>query len=169
MNSKLFHKKKKVLELQKRPAVAYLGLILVALLTTALFQAFKSAKAPTQLEQESFEASTFIPEGHVLIPIEIENIEALNAMIKNYAWVDLYTPTDSLSPSKKPLKIVKKIRILRAPLDPNHFGIIVPERFADAILSYGFLFRVTVNNKSNHTSELLVGHKTKTPTIVFGE
>lgn len=168
MNFKPFLKKQKLIKPNK-PSMGYVGLFFIAMMGSLIM---KTLKAPASAEQsvEHFEASTFIPEGHVLIPIEVENAEALSAMTGGYAWVDLYTPSiDEYNP-RRTKKIVKKIRILRAPLDPQHYGIIVPEEYAEAILSYGFTFRVTLNSKSHHNSELLVGKKTFKPaTIVFGD
>lgn len=147
--------------------ISFIGLILVAFITTATFKLFKDP--PQIVSQEEFEASTFIPDGHILIPIEIENLEALNAMIKNYAWVDLYTPQmqDIALPSKA---IVKKIRLLRAPLDPNQFGIIVPIEFADIIMNQGYVFRVTLNTNKKHKSQLVINQNKRQPSdIIFGD
>lgn len=167
MNIKSYLKKRGPLKAHS-PSMGFVGVIFIAMVTSLIFKSFKVPRS-ADATVEHFEASTFIPSGHVLIPIDVENAEALNAMSGGYAWVDLYTPTQSEFNPIKPVKIVKKIRILRAPLDPNHYGIIVPEEYADAILSYGFLFRVTLNNKDHHNSELLVGQKPKRPTIVFGD
>lgn len=167
MNLKSFLKQQGLVKTNS-PSMGFVGVLFVAMIASLIF---KNLKAPDRPEDsvQHFEASTFIPAHHVLIPIDVENAEALNAMTGGYAWVDLYTPTQSEFSPLKPIKIVKKIRILRAPLDPNHYGIIVPEEYADAILSYGFLFRVTLNSKDHHNSELLVGQRPHKPTIVFGD
>lgn len=167
MNFKPFLKKKPGLK-NMGPSMGFVSLLFIAMVTSLVFRTLKEPHDPED-SIERFEASTFIPDGHVLIPIEVENYEALSALVDNYAWVDLYTPSENEHMRSKAKKIVKKIRILRAPLDPNHYGIIVPEGYAEAILSYGFLFRVTLNTKTQHTSELLVGKRTKKPAIIFGD
>ena len=105
------------------------------------------------------EASTFIPEGHSLIPIKLINQKSLSSLIENFGWIDLYAVKKTESGFKKGPKIVKKIRILRAPLDPSQFGIIVPDDFVDHILDWGPNYFGTINKNKFYTSELVIQKK----------
>jgi hypothetical protein len=63
---------------------------------------------------------TYIPNGFVLLPIEIQNQASLESILGQYGVVDLYSPGDA-SP------VAKSVKIVRSPKNPEQFSILVPE------------------------------------------
>ncbi len=135
----------------------FFSLMSIAILTLILFNLFFSSEPKAiQAPELATEASTFIPENHSLIPIKLINQKSLSSLIENFGWIDLYSVKKSETGYKKGPKIVKKIRILRAPLDPSQFGIIVPNDFVDYILDWGPNYFGTINKNKFYTSELVI-------------
>ena len=95
---------------------------------------------------------TFIPNGYVLIPIMVSNFESLNALVSQYAIVNLYAvnnhPNRSSIPQiKKQVKTVaERIKLIRSPLNPENFAVLAPESQAEALITYNGEFFVTVQN-----------------------
>lgn len=50
---------------------------------------------PTKSEHAPQDVTTFIPDGHQLIPIEIANYEALDSVLGQYGVIDLYTAAEN--------------------------------------------------------------------------
>jgi hypothetical protein len=48
-----------------------------------------------ELNQSEELASTFIPAGYVLVPIEVANFEALDSILGQFGIVDLYARSES--------------------------------------------------------------------------
>jgi hypothetical protein len=69
---------------------------------------------------DSGPVDTDIPAGFVLVPIEIQNREALSSLMDKFALVDLYG-----GPHRQILG--SHLRLLRAPLNPNSFAVLVPQ------------------------------------------
>ncbi|MBE8221477.1 MAG: hypothetical protein HAW60_01980 [Bdellovibrionales bacterium] len=76
--------------------------------------------------------NTFIPEGFVLIPIQLLNAESLNGLIGKWGWVSLYSSL--IEKNKKP--IVSSIRIIRSPKNNNQFAVLSPENKSSLILEH---------------------------------
>ena len=76
---------------------------------------------------------TYIPLGFVLVPIEVLNKEALSALLGPHGVVDLFLPNRK---GQKVYKIAHHVKMLRAPLDPSRFAILVPEKEATKILKH---------------------------------
>ena len=90
---------------------------------------------------------TFIPLGFVLVPIQLSNAEALDSMISATGVVDLFIP-DMKKPGHNK-KIAEHIKILRAPLNPNQFAVLVPEKNSGQLVHYeGAYFAVVQNPKA---------------------
>ena len=92
------------------------------------------------------EAATFIPDGFVLVPIEVANYESLDSILGKFGVVDLYSVTDD--PKKRPVKVAERIKILRAPLNPSHFAVLAPEADSVRIVSQSGPFTVVVQHPS---------------------
>jgi hypothetical protein len=105
-----------------------------------------------QTANNSNSVDTFIPKDHVLIPIEIENISALNALIDKFSLADLYktSATDASDVSERGGElIVSNIKLLRAPLDPNEFAVLIHKSRAKWLMKIGFKYRVVLRNYKN--------------------
>src|SRR5688572_13064534 len=87
----------------------------------------------TQNEQREISApDTVIPPGYVLVPIEVQNHEAMDSILGSYGVVDLFAQdADGTGRSKK---VAERVKILRAPLNPNHFAVLAPEEEAPRLV-----------------------------------
>ena len=92
---------------------------------------------------------THIPLGFVLVPIEVLNKESLSALLGSHGVVDLFL---SSKKGRKVYKIAHHVKMLRAPLDPSRFAILVPEGEAVKVLKHPQpLFAVVQNPKQKNT------------------
>lgn len=93
---------------------------------------------------------TFIPKGMVLIPIEIQNAEALSQLIGPIGGtVDIFKPSNSPYPSKARL-VAQKVKLLRAPLNSSLFAVLVREEESTNILSETGPFLASIQNPESH-------------------
>lgn len=128
----------------------------VAGLSVLLFFAVKkswgspSENAKNSMHSESVD--TYIPEGFVLIPIEVANLSHLNQIMGAQAVVDLYTLSLDGQRSKKPF--ASKVKVVRAPQNENVLAVLSPEDRAGDILSQPGPFYVALQNPKNS----VVGH-----------
>jgi hypothetical protein len=137
--------------------LGFLVIVLVCILGTSFTQTSK----PVHESADSFDSpDTVIPKGFVLVPVELQNAESLSAMVDQFAVVDLYVPgADSQGfesagrrsrsgGSKTGRRIGYHLKLLRAPLNPKTFAVLVPEAQAPAVVSTsGALFAVIQNPK----------------------
>jgi hypothetical protein len=98
----------------------------------------------TQTIQES--PDTIIPKGYVLVPIELANSEALGSMIDEFAIVDLYAV--AMPGEKHGSRVGQKLRLIRAPLNPKTFAVLVPEAEATKIVSSPGPVVAVIQNKN---------------------
>ncbi len=99
------------------------------------------------------EAATYIPEGYVLVPIEVTNFDSLDSILGAFGVVDLYAaPIDS---RERSVKIADDVKILRAPLNPNHFAVLVPENESQKIVAVSGEVTVVVQNPKKSGSKLV--------------
>jgi len=89
-------------------------------------------------------ADTYIPYGFVLVPIEVQNLEVLDAILGQFGVVDLFIPPQA--PGKNPQLIARQVRIIRAPLNPQKFAILSPESEASSLVRQSRPFIVVVQN-----------------------
>lgn len=89
-------------------------------------------------------ASTFIPAGYVLVPIEVANFESLDSILGHFGIVDLYVPSED--PKYRARKIAERLKILRAPLNPSHFAVLARESESARLVSHSGPFTVVVQN-----------------------
>ncbi len=103
-----------------------------------------------------------IPRGFVLVPIEVQNYEALDSILGRFGNVDLFQAGGE---SQK--LVARNVRILRAPQNPSHFAILVTEDKAGEILKSGGVFTVIVKRPENDGTEFVNNEKTKRRKIVY--
>ncbi|MGE4130806.1 MAG: hypothetical protein AB7F86_04165 [Bdellovibrionales bacterium] len=108
---------------------------------------------------------THIPRGFVLVPIEVQNFEALDSILGRFGVVDLFqTASDGHGPHKP---IAKNVKLLRAPQNPTRFAVLVPESQAPSILAGSGLFYVVVKRPEEGGTEFVKKDKQKR-SIVYG-
>ena len=109
---------------------------LFSCLLLALFLFFFSLKHSSPEEERGIpleSMDTHIPLGFVLVPIEVFNKESLSALLGSHGVVDLFLTNKK---GRKVHKIAHHVKMLRAPLDPHRFAILVPEKEAVKLLKH---------------------------------
>ena len=105
---------------------------------------------------------TVIPKGFVLVPLDLQNADSLGSMMDQFAIVDLYMGSAPgahessfgarLGSSRK---VGSHLRLIRAPLNPKTFAVLVPEAQAPHLVSAsGSLFAVIQNSKLKGQGQL---------------
>lgn len=105
----------------------------------------KNGSTPSESAPEknkTFYADTLIPKGFVLIPIELANAEAVSGLIDQFGVVDLYS-----GPENNSLLVASKIKILRAPLNPNKYAVMVSETLSQDIMKLKGPLSAVVQNR----------------------
>ncbi|OQW49037.1 MAG: hypothetical protein A4S09_12760 [Proteobacteria bacterium SG_bin7] len=103
--------------------------------------------------EESPSTDTYVPEGFVLVPIEVQNADSLDAILGSYGVVDLFHP--SLEPKGQPQQIAKQVKILRAPLDPKKFAVLVPNDQSSALVKIDTPLFVTIHNPKHSRPQFI--------------
>ena len=132
------------LQLSKiKPVQVWIFAVLAAGLISLLFD--RKDETPSRVIAESADtASTLIPAGFVLVPIEVSNYESLDSILGKFGVVDLYrASSDSKS---KPVKVAERVKILRAPLNPSHFAVLVPDSESARLVADAGAYTVVVQN-----------------------
>ncbi len=117
--------------------------ILFALVLSAVVLPF--SKSETIAVAALPEADTIIPRGFVLVPIELENQRSLDSIVGAYAIVNLYMGSQ-LSDQKGKL-VGRHLRLLRAPLNPEQFAVLVPEDDVAQFATPAAKFYAVVENR----------------------
>ena len=99
---------------------------------------------------EKIYADTMIPKGQVLIPIELANAESVSALMDQYGVVDLYSASANTVGA---IRLASKVKILRAPLNPNQYAVLVPENLSKHIMSLSGPFWAVVQNRDTKQTE----------------
>ncbi len=104
------------------------GAILLMLILS--FASFKGTNSSDE-SVKKFETSLVerVPEGFVLVPIDPQNIETIDALVDDHAYVDLYS-SDSEDQSlgqKNRRAIARGLPMVRAPKNPSRFAVLVME------------------------------------------
>lgn len=122
-------------------------MILCFVLLLAITISYQFAQKPTSSDSVSdrFEPDTVIPAGLVLHPIRLENIESISALIEKFGLIDLYVGNQLESGSKK---IATKVKLIRAPLNPNEFALLIPQAVSEKIMRERGLFWGVIHNRS---------------------
>ena len=101
------------------------------LITISTSHLFYSEKSNVPTLENHLKADTVIPRGYVLHPIVLENIESIKAIIDQFGVIDLYAGQQLQTGSNK---IADQIKIIRAPLNPNEYALLIPERLSEKIM-----------------------------------
>ncbi|MBK9323259.1 MAG: hypothetical protein IPM97_10015 [Bdellovibrionaceae bacterium] len=104
----------------------------------------KTSKEPASSESEAFDFDTMIPSGHILIPIQLSNAESLASLTGQFAVIDLYTVNER---DRKGFKVASAIKLLRAPLNPQQFAVLVREEESSKIVTQEGPFFAALKNR----------------------
>lgn len=122
------------------------------------------AEAESAVSEPPAELSTFIPKGYTLIPIELKGAERLEGVLGSHGIVDLYESSDQ--PGSRPRLVGRRLRLLRAPLNPQAFAVLVRDTEAERILSFTGPFAASVLSQQSETHQLPETAR-RGPTIEF--
>ena len=153
------------LDVLKRDKFYYCIIVIVLFLLALIFAEIQKQSTTKSTEtnfinsKEQESLDTMIPKGFVLIPIEIQNLESLDSIFGAFGVVDLYSSSDAGSGQKKTL-IARRIKLLRAPYNPNIFAVLAPENFAEKILQHNSRFFVSLQNPSQEPTKYETNQKT---------
>lgn len=107
---------------------------------------FGLKKEEVKTNPQNIYADTIIPKGHVLVPLEIANIDSLSALIDQFAMIDLFVGLPSDKGSKK---IASRIKLIRAPLNPNLYAVLVSESLSSQIMGAQGPFWAVLQNRNS--------------------
>lgn len=102
--------------------------------------------------QDTIDISTHIPKGYVLLPIDFINSEQLKSLIQNFGYIDLYM----INSSGQKNKVAEKLKILRAPYNPNVFAVLVKESDSEFIMQLSGPFEGAIQNNQIATERVFV-------------
>lgn len=146
MNSSLFNQiKLKAQQVWSLKDNRYFLLTFVCLVVASVFFRNTNDKVAVSEPQAQIQADTIIPKGYVLLPIYLENIASITGVIENFGIIDLYCGQSLGGKSKK---IATRIKILRAPLNPNEFAVLVPENLSEKIMAESGPFWGVIQNRA---------------------
>lgn len=129
------------------------GAALLASIPVLLTYVFASAAPPEPVVKAALAVDTHIPRGFVLVPIDVQNYESLDSVLGSYGIVDLYQATPSGSSDQR--LVARNVRLLRAPQNPSHFAVLVPEAEARHVLRGGGTFTVIVKRPGENGTEIV--------------
>ena len=122
----------------KRTWQIWLIFILLSLFFTFLQNKDKNTKIPNTQNLD-----TYIPEGFVLVPIELSNGSSLDGLLASKGVVDLYTGDPVRQKAEKAATAVK---IIRSPRNPSYFAVLVPENKAPLLIKRFQPFHAVIQN-----------------------
>jgi hypothetical protein len=114
--------------------------IVVAGLITLLSGFEKSESSELKVDPS---VDTYIPAGFVLVPIEVQNYEALDSILGQHGVVDLFLPSPD---SKRGVRVASRVKILRAPQNPSQFAVLVRDSESEQLVRSESAFFVVVQN-----------------------
>lgn len=130
--------------------IAFVALGIVVLLFEILPSSSTNSSEDVTSEPESFDVDTMIPAGHLLIPLELSNAESLASLTGQFSVIDLYVSGEK---GKKGYKIASAVKLLRAPLNPQQFAVLVREDESSKIVAHEGPFFAALKNRNEAGKE----------------
>jgi len=115
---------------------------------------FTLLQQPNKTENNSHIKSldTYIPEGFVLMPIELINGSSLDGLLEQKGVVDLYTGHPG---QKRVDKVASAVKIIRSPMNPLYFAILVPEDKASLMIQRFQSFYAVIQNSEQQKQAVI--------------
>lgn len=122
------------------------GVVIVLAVLSSLAQPLlKEKPKPLSLDE-------MIPEGFVLIPIEINNSEDIIHLIGSYGVIDLYS---YYSPTGLPQeRAAQALKVIPVKGEENRFAVIAPEKEVTRLLEYKGPFYAVVQHPKKSGSQI---------------
>lgn len=112
-----------------------------------------SGSSTSAAESAPAEVDTHIPKGFVLVPIEVQNYEALDSILGKFGVVDLFQGQGPEGTKQR--LIMRNVHMLRAPRNPSHFAVLIRERDVAEVLHTSAPFTVIVKRPNETGTELV--------------
>ncbi len=145
---------KKIIDYIKKQKMILLPFLALGIISFFVFlKNTKTNPAPGvdgQLEQHEPESvDTYIPKGYVLVPLDLINIESIGPFVGDKGVVDLYLTANG----QKSKKVAERIKIIRAPLNPDVYAALVSEKNSRSLMVSDNPYFAVVQNESETKSE----------------
>jgi hypothetical protein len=137
----------------------------LAALPIAASLLWNSSATPMEENKHRAQVDTFIPKGFVLVPIEVQNYEALDSILGQFGVVDLFQGGGPGHPQQR--LVARNVRILRAPQNPAHFAVLVQEGEVSGILKNSPIFTVIVRRPEKAGTEFVKEEVSSRRSIVY--
>ncbi len=141
----------------------YLGVFVLLALFSLFFTWIHYTNNEEEPEAPVFQVSDNIPEGFVMVPIELENHEAVSDLILSHGVVDLYYQPENLS---VPHKFAQAVRAVR--LQTGRFSVLIPEDEVSLFLKSSLMFHAVVQNPKAQGSRILHPPRQRSITVEAG-
>ncbi len=125
-------------------------LIIAFLFFIGAFVLFNSGPEKNTPTADKIYADTLIPKGYVLVPIELANADTIAALVDQFGVIDLYAGSPTSQGSKK---IAAKVKLLRAPMNPQQYAVLVPEHLSNVIMKAMGPFWAVVQNRQTQSEQ----------------
>jgi hypothetical protein len=114
---------------------------------------------------------TFVPVGYVLVTLQLINSDSIDSMIGQYSMVDLYPAAAQVELDQGKTKpIATRLRLIRAPNNPELFGVLVSSNEENTIQQLAApVFGVIRNPNSPQPQAVLPQKGKKLRSIQYGE
>jgi hypothetical protein len=145
---------------------AFVALGLVALLMSFFSGSKDKDPDETARAEESFDVDTMIPAGYLLIPIQLSNAESLSSLAGQFAIVDLYATGDK---GRKGFKVASAVKLLRAPLNPQQFAVLMREQESSKIVTMEGPFFAALKSRNDKSPSGLDPVRKNNLVISYGE
>ena len=135
-----------------------IGAVLALAILSSLIQSLlKEPPKPLSLDE-------MIPEGFVLIPIEIGNSEDIIHLIGPYGVIDLY----SYSPhTHLPRELAaRSLKVVPTKTEENRFAVVAPEKEVIRLLEYNGPFYAVIQNPKKTGSQIYKKRIKKQLTVI---
>lgn len=146
--------KEPILNWLRDPRNRVLSIAVVFMLVIVIAVQLNSTSGSQPSNADESTTDTYIPEGYVLVPIELQNADSLSSLIGNFAIVDLFRGPHSQ-------RVGRRLKILRAPLNPQQFAVLVPEGEVQKLLQNPGSFWAAIQNPNLKKSEELASRNKK--------
>ncbi|MES3036894.1 MAG: hypothetical protein V4736_03225 [Bdellovibrionota bacterium] len=127
-------------------SVAILAILLVFIVVVKEFT--KKKEMTTKGINIDSSIDTVIPAGFVLVPVEISNIDSIGPLIGTQAVVDLY----KFNEKGVATKVAKRVKVLRAPYNPNVYAVLVREEETDLLMRHQGAYYAAIQNENVKSS-----------------
>lgn len=107
-----------------------LAATMISISVIGLASWWRGGSSPTESSAVAAGLDTYIPKGFVLVPIDVQNYEALDSILGKFGIVDLFRGQDEGGQL-----IARNVRLLRAPQNPSRFAVLVAEAQAPRIMN----------------------------------